>query len=71
MESLGIWHWVIILVVLVAVFAPILWVIASERSHGGAKLGWLLLVICFSWLGLAAFLIITQAQKDRFSQGKS
>ncbi len=69
MESFSIWHWIIILGVLVAAFAPVLWVIASDRSHGGAKIGWLLVVIFFSWLGLAAFLIFTQAQKDRLREG--
>jgi hypothetical protein len=46
---------------------PSIWVLASGRSHGGAKFGWFLVTIFFSWLGLAAFLIITQASKDRRS----
>jgi hypothetical protein len=46
---------------------PIIWVLASGRSHGGAKFGWFLVIIFFSWLGFAAFLIITQASKDRRS----
>lgn len=59
-----------ILVLLVVLFivliylTPIIWVLASGRSHGGAKFGWFLVAIFFSWLGLAAFLIITQAPKD-------
>ena len=44
---------------------PILWVLASGRSHGGAKFGWFLLTIFFSWIGFAAFLILTQRSKDR------
>ena len=44
---------------------PILWVLLSGRSHGGAKFGWLLIVLFFSWVGLAAFLIITQPARDR------
>ena len=46
---------------------PIIWVLVSGRSHGGAKFGWFLVIIFFSWLGFAAFLIITQASKDRCS----
>ena len=46
---------------------PIIWVLVSGRSHGGAKFGWFLVTIFFSWLGFAAFLIITQASKDRRS----
>jgi hypothetical protein len=46
---------------------PIIWVLFSGRSHGGAKFGWFLLTVFFSWLGFAAFLIITQASKDRRS----
>jgi len=46
---------------------PIIWVLVSGRSHGGEKFGWFLVTIFFSWLGFAAFLIITQASKDRRS----
>ena len=44
---------------------PILWVLLSSRTRGGAKLGWFLVVMFFSWLGLAAFLIVTQAPRNR------
>lgn len=46
---------------------PIIWVLVSGRSHGGAKFGWFLVTVFFSWLGLAAFLIFTQTAKDRRS----
>jgi len=46
---------------------PIIWVLVSGRSHGGAKFGWFLVTFFFSWIGLAAFLIITQTSKDRRS----
>jgi hypothetical protein len=51
--------------VLIFVFyiAPIIWVLSSRRSHGGAKLGWFIVALMFSWLGLAAFLIVTQAPR--------
>ena len=44
---------------------PVLWVLLSGRSRGGAKLGWFLVVLSFSWLGLAVFLIVTQALRNR------
>ena len=56
-----------LLIVFIVYFLPIIWVLMSGRSHGGAKFGWFLVTLFFSWLGLAAFLIITQASKDRRS----
>ena len=56
-----------LLILFIIYLAPIIWVLVSGRSHGGAKFGWFLVTIFFSWLGLAAFLIITQASKDRRS----
>lgn len=44
---------------------PPIWVLLSGRSHGGAKFGWLLVTLFFSWLGLAVFLIVTQALENR------
>ena len=40
--------------------APLIWVLASNRSQGGTKFGWLIVVFLFSWLGLAVFLIVTK-----------
>jgi hypothetical protein len=54
-----------VLLVLLVYLTPIIWVLVSGRSRGGAKFGWFLVTLVFSWLGLAAFLIITQASKDR------
>ena len=55
-----------VLVVLLLVYGlPLIWVLVSDRSHGGAKLGWLIVILAFSWVGFAAFLILTQASKDR------
>jgi uncharacterized membrane protein len=56
---------IILLIPVFLVLTPIVWVLVSGRSHGGAKFGWFVIVLCFSWLGLAAFLIFTQASKDR------
>jgi hypothetical protein len=44
---------------------PVLWVLQSRRSHGGAKFGWLIITLFFSWIGLAVFLIATQARKNQ------
>ena len=54
---------------IVAVFylGPIIWVQFSRRSRGGAKFGWFVVVLLFSWLGLALFLIVTQALRSRSS----
>lgn len=47
---------------------PVLWVLLSGRSRGGAKFGWFLVALFFSWLGLAVFLIATQATSSRNSR---
>jgi hypothetical protein len=54
-----------VLLILVIYLGPIIWVLASGRSHGGSKFGWFLVTLFLSWLGLAAFLIFTQPSKDR------
>ena len=46
-------------------FVPLIWVLSSSRSRGGAKFGWFLVVLFFSWVGLAVFLIVTQSQRNR------
>ena len=64
-EDPGFWALVAVGVVLFIYLTPVLWVLLSSRSRGGAKLGWFLVVLFFSWLGLAVFLIVTQAQRNR------
>jgi uncharacterized membrane protein len=54
-----------LLIVAFVYLTPILWVLLSRRSHGGAKLGWFLVVLFFSSLGLAVFLIVTQASRNQ------
>jgi hypothetical protein len=61
----GFWALVAVGIVLFIYLTPILWVLFSSRSRGGAKLGWFLVVVFFSWLGLAVFLIVTQALRNR------
>lgn len=56
-----------LIVILFFYLLPILWVLFSGRSHGGAKFGWFIVAAVFSWIGLAVFLILTQASNDRKS----
>jgi hypothetical protein len=52
------------LVILIVLLAPMVHVVVSDRSHGGAKAGWFLVVMLFSLLGYAVFLIVTQKNKQ-------
>lgn len=52
-------------IVVAILLAPIIHVLASDRSHGGAKFGWFLAVFLFSWLAYIAFLIVTQQAVDQ------
>lgn len=56
-----------LLIIAFIYLTPIIWVLLSRRSHGGAKFGWFMVILFFSWLGLAVFLIVTQAQRNRSS----
>jgi len=58
--GISIWQ----LIILIALLFPIIHVLASKRSHGGAKFGWFLAVLIFSWLAYIIFLIVTQSTKD-------
>ena len=42
-----------------------LFVLFSRRSEGGAKFGWFLITLFFSWAGFAVFLILTQRPKEK------
>lgn len=57
--------WAVIAVIaLLTWLIPLVWVLFSNRSEGGATFGWCIIVLVFSWLGFAVFLIITQKPKD-------
>lgn len=58
MGGISIWH-VFLIVVL-----PLIHVIRSRRSQGGAKIGWSLAVIFFPLLGYIIYLIVTQPAKN-------
>jgi hypothetical protein len=55
----------IIVVGLLILLGPVIWVLSSSRSRGGAKFGWFIVVLFFSWIGLAVFLIVTQSPQNR------
>ena len=54
---------IVLIIIFIVYLVPMIWVLVSGRSHGGAKFGWFILVLFFSWLGLAVFLIFTQVTK--------
>ncbi len=54
-----------IVAVLLLLFFPMLHVLVSARSHGGAKFGWLLAMLFFSWLAYIVFVIVTQKNIDQ------
>lgn len=62
-------EWIIYLVVGLVGFFIFLWplvhVLKSDRSHGGAKFGWFLATLLFSWLAYIVFLIVTQSTVDK------
>lgn len=56
----------IILIGLFILFiGPLIHIVASRRSHGGAKFGWFLAYLFFSWIAYIVFLIITQKTVDQ------
>ena len=61
--GISIWQLLIIFLILF----PLIHVLASGRSHGGAKFGWFAAVFLFSWLAYIVFLIVTQSAKDAAS----
>ncbi|WP_444927193.1 hypothetical protein ACJJI4_04280 [Microbulbifer sp. TRSA002] len=62
--GISIWQLIILLMIVLFFVVPVVHVLVSSRSHGGAKVGWFLGVFFFSWLVYAVFLIVTQPVKD-------
>ena len=54
-----------ILIVLIIYIFPLIHVVASSRSHGGAKFGWFFAALFFWWLAYIVFLIVTQKTADQ------
>lgn len=48
------------LLLVLCVFMPILLTVFSNRAKGAEKFGWVILVVCFLWVGYAVFLIATK-----------
>lgn len=67
MGGISLWQ----LIVILLLFVPLIHVLVSSRAHGGAKVGWLLAVLFFSWLAYIAFLIVTQKALDEKKRAKS
>ena len=55
----------IIPIVLIVTIGPLIHILASSRSHGGAKFGWFVAYLFFSWIAYIVFLIVTQKNVDR------
>lgn len=55
----------------ILLIVPALHVVSSPRSRGGAKVGWFILMILFSWLAYPVFLIVTQKELDKYRAGSS
>lgn len=53
------------MIILVIILFPIIHVLVSSRSHGGAKLGWFLAILFLSWVAYIPFLIFTQNELDK------
>lgn len=50
----------LVIVVLIATVVPPILVLSSRRSRGGAKFGWFVATLFFSWIAYAAFLVATR-----------
>jgi len=52
----------LLIIVLVTVVPPIL-VLTSNRVDGGAKFGWFVGAVVFSWIAYIVFMIVTSKEK--------
>lgn len=55
--GIGIWQLCLIIIL------PLVHVLVSQRSQGGAKFGWALAVVFFPLLGYIIYLVLTQKAK--------
>ena len=65
--GLSIWDLVGLLLLLAAAviyIGPIIHILLSKRSHGGAKFGWFLAAFVFPFIAYIVFLIVTQKMAD-------
>jgi len=54
----------LLLVIILIAFVPPILVVSSKRVHGGAKFGWFIGAVVFSWIGYIVFMIVTSKGKD-------
>lgn len=45
------------------IFWPMIHVLASQQVKGGKRAGWFILVLLFSWVGYAVFLIVNSTSR--------
>ena len=62
--GLSILEVLLLLVAVVIMFGPIIHILLSGRSHGGAKFGWFLAAFVFPIIAYIVFLIVTQQMAD-------
>jgi uncharacterized membrane protein len=55
---------IVIVIVTLIFVGPLFHILLSSRSHGGAKFGWFLAYLFFSWFAYIIFLIATQKHAD-------
>jgi hypothetical protein len=61
----------VLLVLFVIYWLPVIWVLASNRTNGVMKFAWFIVTLFFSWVGLIAFLLLTQPSSGRRPNGYS
>lgn len=62
--GISIWQLLIMFLIFALFILPMVHVLISRRSHGGAKAGWFLAVFFFSIIAYIPFLIVTQGRLD-------
>lgn len=70
MGGISIWQLLIIVAFVAGYLFPIIHVLVSKRSYGGAKFGWVIATVMFSLLAYCVFLIVTQPKKDTTAGAK-
>jgi len=54
----------LLLVIFLIAFVPPILVLSSKRAHGGAKFGWFIGAVVFSWIGYIVFMMVTSKDKE-------
>lgn len=59
MGGISIYQLLVVFVIFGSFLIPLLLTLFSKRARGAQKAGWVILVICTSWIGYAVFLILS------------